>query len=43
LPLRLLLPLRSLPDVEPLRFEGCDDALLLGCWDGFVEGVLLGC
>jgi hypothetical protein len=43
-----------LPELEPLRFEALLlgwDGLLLGCcagfplgfWDGFVEGLLLGC
>jgi hypothetical protein len=43
----LLLPLRLLPEVEPPRFEGCVDGLLLGCCEGFVDGcvdgLLLGC
>jgi len=39
----LLLPLLLLPELEPLRLEGCVDGLLLGCCDGLVEGWLLGC
>jgi hypothetical protein len=38
----LLLPLLLLPELDPPRFEGWVDGLLLGCCEGFVDGCVDG-